>query len=124
MKIQEIIKQGVCGMQIILNVFDQYAVTLLVDAYDRYMKAKEAHKKWEAGLCDEDLRIETDDEGNKIERWKRYDRNAYREIYPEPEVPSFNHDENMKTVMVFLRKLTIPCDDKPTIFDEDEEVQS
>ena len=105
MKTQVITGEGVCGMQINLNVLDQ------------------VHDKWYHGMYDDNLRVSVNpDTGEKTERWKKYDWDAYKAIYPEPEDLSFDFNESFKTVLVFLRKLVSKSDNRATIFsDKDEE---
>lgn len=123
MKTQVITGEGVCGMQINLNVLDQHEVTKLVKEYDHYIAVKTVHDKWHEGMYDDKLRLSVDPEtGEKTENWKRYDWDAYKEIYPEPEDASFDYNESFKTVLVFLRKLVSKSDNRATIFsDKDEE---
>lgn len=123
MKTQVITGEGVCGMQINLNVLDQHEVTKLVVDYDRYAAAKKVHDKWYHGMYDDNLRVSVNPEtGEKTENWKKYDWDAYKVIYPEPEDLSFDFNESFTTVLVFLRKLVSKSDNRATIFsDKDEE---
>lgn len=121
MKTQVITGEGVCGMQINLNVLDQHVVTQLVNDYDRFIKAKEVHDKWDSDYWNDTIRYETNpDTGEKTRRWNS--RDEYRKLYEEPEVPHFDNEDALKTVMVFLRKLASKSDNRATIFsDKDEE---
>ena len=121
MKTQVITGEGVCGMQINLNVLDQHVVTQLVNDYDHYIKAKEVHDKWQSDYWNDAIRYKVDPEtGEKTKLWNNWDE--YRKLYEEPEEPRFNNEETLKTVMVFLRKLVSKSDNRATIFsDKDEE---
>lgn len=121
MKTQLITGEGVCGMQINLNVLDQHVVTQLVNEYDRFIKVKEAHDKWDSDYWNDTIRYETDpDTGEKTRRWNN--RDEYRKFYEEPEIPHFDNEETLKTIMVFLRKLVSKSNLAATIFsDKDEE---
>lgn len=122
MKTQIITGEGVCGMQIRLNVLDQHEVTKLVDAYDHYIAIKKVHDEWHNGMYDDKLRLSVDPEtGEKKENWKRYDWEAYKAIYPEPEDISFSFQDNFETVLVFLRKLVSKSDNCATIFSNKDE---
>ena len=44
---------------------------------------------------------------------------CYRALYPEPDNPDLNKDEIIKTVMIFLRKLTIADSERATVFSEE-----
>ena len=120
MKTQVITAEAVCGMQVNLNIFDQDAITNLVKEVDSYYTAREIHDKWHNDQYDDNLRIKVDpDTGEKTELWKRYDWDAYRALYPEPNDPSLDKDKIIKTVMVFLRKLTIADGERATVFSEE-----
>lgn len=120
MKTQLITGEGVCGMQINLNVLDQHVVTQLVKDYDRFIKAKEAHDKWDSDYWNDAIRYKVDPEtGEKTKLWNN--RDEYRKLYEEPEVPYFDNEETLKTIMVFLRKLVSKSDLAATIFSEEDE---
>ena len=122
MKTKEIIGEGVCGMHIELNVLDQHVVTKMVNEYDRYLEKKVAHDNWHNGQYKEELRVKVNPEtGEKTELWKRYDWDEYRKHYPEPEDVSFDYEETVKTVMIFLHKLCSKSDERATIFETEDQ---
>lgn len=122
MKTEKIIGEGICGMQITLNVLDQHVVTEMVNQYDAYAKAKAEHDKWHEGCYNDELRFTVDPEtGEKTENWKRCDWDAYRKLYPEPKEIHFDFGENMQTIMIFLRKLCSTSNERATVFSTEDE---
>ena len=119
MKTNIITGEGVCGLQINLNILDMHEITILVEKYQRHMAEQEVHDTWRQGQYDDAKRIQKDPEtGEETVLWKKYDWDAYKAIYPEPEVTPFDFENEMAIVMRFLKKCIIEDSAKPSVFDE------
>lgn len=107
MKLTELRAEGHCGIQINLNVMDQYEITHAVERMELHNRQEEEHREWkklhdQAGL------------------WKasKEERDVWFVSHPEPVVDLWDWKEEMAPIYVFLRKLVLNGDSKPTVFDE------
>lgn len=110
MKTKELTCVGHCGIQIELNLMDQYELTHTVDRINAYFDRKRA---WE------DYR----ERRNHERPWNDKDAGAKWDAEnPEPECPKpTNCDEELQILGIFLRKIILKDVQKSTIFDEEDE---
>ena len=104
MKINNIIGTGSCGVEIRLNIADQFVLTHTIERIEEENKRKEQYDNWQKALWEIPV-AERDD-------WKK--RN------PRPEAPNVPEEE-YKMLFTFCKKLVLKDGCKATIFDEEVE---
>lgn len=121
MKKQEIIAEGLCGMQVSFNLQDMHAAASFVNTVNDYFTKKAAYDKWHDGYWDEAIRYKTDPEtGERIRLWDNW--SEYKNLYPQPEEAELDKDQMLKTAVNFFKKVASKSDTEASIFsDEDEQ---
>ena len=101
MKLKNLETMGHCGVQVTLNLMDQYELTHTVERYDELQKRLEAYRAYQALSYHEQEELRK----NKVER---------------PVAPKIDELEDITNlVMIFLRKLCFNGGDKATMFEEE-----
>lgn len=106
METKNLYGEGLVGLNVTLNIADMQAVRSVLDRFD----AAEAARAW--------------DEAFRQARWKNdaLTREEFAVEHPAPATPveRFDSAKELKTVMVFLRKIAAAETAKATIFEEEE----
>lgn len=99
MKLQNIEATGYCGVQITLNLMDQYELTHAVERYDDLQKRLEAYRAYQA--------------------LSYHEQEEFRQNNERPVAPKIDELEDIANlVMIFLRKLCLNGGDKATVFED------
>ena len=120
MKANQIIAEGLCGMQVNFNLQDMHVAAQFVNTINTFFAAKEAHEKWYNGYYDKSIRYKQDPEtGENICQWDTWSK--YREFYPEPEQPTVDMEGMLRDAAKFFKKIASKPETEATIFSDDDE---
>ncbi len=101
---------GTCGLDIRLNLMDQYQIAHVVERWESYIESLKEFRAWEAKR-----------DAAKTWNMGREENEKWREENPMPKLAKPEFFDEIGPVLVFLRKLALPSTEKATIFDEEEE---
>ena len=104
MKINSIIGTGSCGLEIRLNIADQFVLTHTIERIEEEYKKKEIREAWDRAYWD----------------CPRESREEWKEKNPRPEEGRIPEEEYHK-LFIFCKKLILADGCKDTIFDEESE---
>lgn len=107
MKTKEIIAQGHCGIDVTLNVMDQYAITHVANRLEEYFQKEEAYADY--------IKLR-----NRERPWGSENKEkalAWDNEHPEPERVQLDLKDEVQTILKFLKKLTLNSESMPTVFD-------
>lgn len=93
MKLDELKTWGHAGIKVTLNIMDQYSITNMVERIEGYFESK---KEFE-------------------EQQRDNFENLENGLVPVPECI----DDELKMVLIFLKKLALADNEKSTVFDEE-----
>lgn len=100
MKLKNLETMGHCGVQVTLNLMDQYELTHTVERYDELQKRLEAYRAYQA--------------------LSYHEQEEFRQNNERPVAPKIDELEDITNlVMIFLRKLCLNGSDKATVFEEE-----
>ena len=120
MKKQEIIAEGLCGMQVNFNLQDMHAAANFVNTVNDYFTKKAAYDKWHDGYWDDSIRYKTDPEtGEKTRLWNNW--SEYENLYPKPKVIELDKDQMLKDAVIFFKKVASKSETEASIFSEEDE---
>lgn len=107
MKTQNITGEGHCGIQVTLNVLDQYAITHTVERIKSHKEQISALTAWK-----------NKKQEDKVWEMEKKDRDNWLNQNPMPIEEHFDWEEEIIPILNFLNKLTLTEDDRATVFDE------
>lgn len=107
MKTQNITGEGHCGIQVTLNVLDQYAITHAVERIKSHKEQMRTRTAWQ-----------NKKEADKVWKMDKEDKDNWMNQNPMPAEDQFDWEEEIIPILNFLNKLTLTEDDRATVFDE------
>lgn len=100
MKLKNLETMGHCGIEVRLNLMDQYEITHTVERYNDLCDRLEAYRQYQA--------------------LSYHEQEEFRENNARPIAPKIEELEEITNhVMIFLRKLILIGGDKATVFEEE-----